>query len=64
MYPRSYMQRLASSAGYQSISSVTKNLGVLVVADKTDLTSSKCVKALKYGIKIIDEKEFYKLIQN
>lgn len=63
MYPRSYMQRLASSAGYQSISSVTKNLGVLVVADKTDLTSSKCVKALKYGIKIIDESEFYKLIQ-
>jgi DNA ligase (NAD+) len=62
-YPRSQMSQFAKNAGYNVIDSVTKSLDILVVADNADLTSSKCVKAQKYGTNVITETEFFKLIK-
>jgi len=62
-YSRSQMSKFAIDAGYDVIDSVTKNLNILVVADNADFTSSKCVKALKYGTKVIKEMDFFKLIK-
>lgn len=55
---RSEMQRIAREAGYTPIDSVTKDLDLLVVADTSDLSSSKSVKAKKYGIETMTEEEF------
>ena len=57
---RSEMQYIARQHGYIPMDSVTRGLDILVVADDVDLTSSKCVKAQKYGTKIIREAEFLK----
>lgn len=62
-YPRSQMSQFAKNAGYNVLDSVTKSLDILVVADSADLTSSKCVKAQKYGTNVITETEFFKLIK-
>lgn len=55
---RSEIQRLAEEAGYFVVDSVTKSLDVLVVADDTEITSSKCLKAKKYGTEIVRENDF------
>lgn len=55
---RSDMHGMAMKAGYIPVDSVTKSLDILVVADGVDLTSSKCVKAKKYGTEIMREDEF------
>ena len=57
---RSEMQFVARQHGYTPIDTVTKGLDILVVADDVDLTSSKCVKAQKYGTRIMREADFLK----
>ena len=57
---RSEMQFVARQHGYVPVDAVTKGLDILVVADDVDLSSSKCVKAQKYGTKIIREADFLK----
>lgn len=57
-FQRSEMQRIARQNGYEPLDSVTKGLDTLVVADDVDLTSSKCVKAQKYGTTIVRESDF------
>lgn len=61
--PRSEMTKLAENAGFKVIDSVTKSLDVLVVADGVDLTSSKCIKAQKYGTQIMRENDFIKFFK-
>ena len=58
---RSEMQFVARQHGYSPIDSVTKGLDILVVADDADMTSSKCVKAKKYGTEVIRESDFLKM---
>ena len=58
---RSEMQFVARQHGYSPIDSVTKGLDILVVADDVDMTSSKCVKAKKYGTEVIRESDFLKM---
>lgn len=55
------MQHVSIQHGYSPIDSVTKGLDLLVVADDVDMTSSKCVKAKKYGTEIIRESDFLKM---
>lgn len=55
---RSEIQRLATEVGYSVVDAVTKNLDVLVVADDVEMTSSKCLKAKKYGTEIVRENDF------
>ncbi len=55
---RSQMQALAKQSGFMPIDSVTKALDILVIADGVDRTSSKCVKAQKYGTTVMTESEF------
>lgn len=55
---RSQMQSIARNAGFAPIDQVTKTLNILVIADTADGTSSKCVKARKYGTTIMTESEF------
>lgn len=55
---RSEIQRLAADAGYSIEDAVTKNLDILVVADDVEMTSSKCLKAKKYGTEIVRENDF------
>ncbi len=58
---RSEMQHIARTHGYAPLDSVTKELDILVVADDADMTSSKCVKAQKYGTRVIRETDFLKI---
>ena len=59
---RSAISRYARKAGYTPVDSVTKNLGLLVIADDVELTSSKCQKAQKYGVEMMREDDFLKKI--
>jgi DNA ligase (NAD+) len=49
-------------AGYELVDKVSKELTYLVLADPNS-TSSKAVKARKYGVKLISEDELEKLVQ-
>lgn len=62
-YPRSQMEKIAHDKGFVPTSSVTRNLGCLVIADAEwhNQISSKCQKARKYGIKILSESDFLSL---
>lgn len=53
---------LATRAGLEVVESVTKKLGVLVVADPQS-QSGKARKARQYGIRILHEPVFWKLIE-
>ena len=57
MYERKKMFDIARKAGFEPIDSVTKDCGLLVMAD-VNSTSTKAVKARKLGIKIMTDKEF------
>jgi DNA ligase (NAD+) len=54
---RSHYERLAGTAGYKPVDSVTEKLSLLVVADINE-NSSKMEKAKKYGVKIIPLSEW------
>jgi len=58
---RKEMTAIAESNGYTVLDSINKTLGLLVVPDLA-WSSSKVSKAKKFGIKIITEPEFNKLI--
>lgn len=60
---RSDAERLVKDAGGQCKSAVTKGLSYLVTND-TSSGSSKNRKAAEFGIPVIDEREFLKLIGN
>lgn len=49
-------------AGYELVDKVSKDLTYLVLADPNS-TSSKAVKARKYGVKLISEDDLEKLVQ-
>ncbi|MDL2290774.1 NAD-dependent DNA ligase LigA [Desulfovibrio sp. OttesenSCG-928-F20] len=57
--PRSKAERLAEAAGAQVLAGVSRKLDYLVAGDKA---GSKLEKARKFGIGILDEEEFLKLI--
>jgi len=59
-HPRPYYQGLVTENGGKNLSSVTKDLNYLVCNE--DKGSTKSQKAAKYGIKIINEKEFLGMI--
>ena len=61
---RSQMQAIARNAGFTPIDQVTKTLNILVIADTADGTSSKCVKARKYGTAIMTESQFLQECKN
>lgn len=56
--PRSECQALAALNGYEPVSSVNKQLTILVAAD-TDTNSTKAQKARKYGTKVIGFQEWF-----
>jgi DNA ligase (NAD+) len=57
--PRSELESYARSKGYQPVSTVTKELSLLVVPDvEQGDESSKLVKARRYGIQIVTESQF------
>ena len=58
---RAEAEALVKENGGTCKSSVTKDLSYLVTND-TESGSSKNVKAVKFGIPVIDEKQFLKLI--
>ena len=58
---RNEMMFIARSHGYAPVDDVVKGLDLLVVADGVDLTSGKCVKAQKYGTRIMRESDFLQL---
>lgn len=60
---RAQASALAARAGFEVKSSVSKGLTYLVTND-TESGSSKNEKARKFGTKIIDEKEFLKMVGN
>lgn len=57
VYERKKMFDIARKAGFEPIDSVTKDCGMLVMAD-INSTSNKAVKARKMGIKIMTDREF------
>jgi DNA ligase (NAD+) len=59
--PRNELTQLVESKGGRVLASVTKELNYLVIADPAS-TSSKAVKARKYGTKLITEEELDQLI--
>ncbi|AUX23675.1 DNA ligase [Sorangium cellulosum] len=59
--PRGELTHLVESNGGRVLSSVTKELNYLVLAD-VESTSSKAVKARKYGTKLITEDDLDRLI--
>ena len=59
-YKRSDMEARATEKGYTPVDSVSSSLTILVTADPAS-KSSKITKALKLGVKIISEDEFWKL---
>ena len=58
--PRGEMEDEARKKGYTPVSSVTKELSILVCADPSS-NSGKMGKAKKLGVKVISEEEFWKL---
>ncbi|MFT3770647.1 MAG: NAD-dependent DNA ligase LigA [Minicystis sp.] len=59
--PRNELTQLVESKGGRVLASVTKELNYLVIADPAS-TSSKAVKARKYGTKLITEEELDQLV--
>jgi len=57
--PRSHYEKLARANGLRPISAVNKDLSILAVAD-VNTTSSKAVKARKYGIELVNVDEWVK----
>lgn len=60
--PRSYYQAIVTQLGGSNKSSVVKDLSYLVCNE--DKGSSKSVKAEKYGVKVISEKDFLEISGN
>jgi DNA ligase (NAD+) len=60
--PREELARLVEARGGRVLNAVTKELSYLVIADPSS-TSSKAVKARKYGTKVIGEGELEKLLE-
>jgi len=58
--PRAQYQALVEQKGGRNLSTVTKDLTYLICNE--DKGSSKTIKAQKFGIKILNEKEFLELI--
>jgi len=56
---RKEAEQLASKCGFKPVSSVSKNLDILVVGEKA---GSKLSKAEKYGVKIITADDFMKAV--
>jgi DNA ligase (NAD+) len=59
--PRNELTQMVESKGGRVLAAVTKDLQYLVIADPAS-TSSKAVKARKYGTKLITEEELDQLI--
>lgn len=59
--PRNELTQLVESKGGRVLAGVTKDLNYLVIADPAS-TSSKAVKARKYGTKLITEAELDQLV--
>lgn len=59
-HPRSYYQKIVTQQGDTNKTSVVKDLSYLVCNE--DRISNKSVKAEKYGVKIITEKEFLEMV--
>jgi len=57
---RSVLEERAKSNGYVPLSSVTKDLDILVVEDPS-VHSSKLQKAQKLGVEIISREKFYSI---
>ena len=57
VFQRNKMFEYARKAGFEPIDSVTKDCGLLVMAD-VNSTSTKAVKARKMGIEIMTDKDF------
>lgn len=57
--PKSALKDMARSIGFTPVDSVTKQLNYLVTADQG---SSKTKKAQSYGVEVLDESSFLKLI--
>ena len=53
--PKDFYQRIANSKGYEVVTSVTKDLNLLVTSGAI---TNKYTKAQQYGIKVIDVDEF------
>lgn len=60
--PRAELTHLVESNGGRALSSVTKELNYLVIADPQS-TSSKAVKARQYGTKLITEDDFVAMLR-
>jgi DNA ligase (NAD+) len=60
-YTRNRLQELVIQNGGMTPSSITKGVSYLVQADPSS-TSSKTQKAEKFGVEIISEKEFFKML--
>lgn len=60
---RNEASKLAKNAGYEVLSGVNKKLTYLVTND-TESGSSKNKKAKELGVKVINENEFLKMIEN
>ena len=58
---RSYYEKLASAAGYQPVSDVSKELSLLVAMDPA-VSGGKLDKAAKYGVKTISLSDFLQQI--
>ncbi len=61
--PRGELTQYVESNGGRVLSSVTKELQYLVIADPQS-TSSKAVKARQYGTKLINEEDFIELLRS
>jgi DNA ligase (NAD+) len=59
--PRKEIAERIEAAGGRVVASVTKELDYLVIADR-ESTSSKAIKARRYGTTLIDEAELMKLL--
>ena len=59
---RSYYENLAKANGYDSADSVTSSLSLLVTAE-ADSTSSKAVKAVKLGVKVMTLADWLKTLK-
>lgn len=62
IYKRNELEKMASEKGADIKKAVSKNLSFLVNND-TESTSSKNKDAIKYGVKIISEKQFLDIIE-
>jgi NAD-dependent DNA ligase len=60
-YTRKKMQELALSAGASVLDDVREGVTMLVLADP-DSTSSKTKKAMKLGVKLVHENDFFSMV--